>query len=119
MPAGILKHFIHICREQTRTSDSGASVSLGYTRRHRKVPAGKVDVGGGEGPQGPRTEATVDSVFKIRWMRDVLETDRIEHDGAHYEIKRLADIDGNRQWLHISAVKLPALALAVEEAAHA
>lgn len=113
MRIGELRHQVNVLREQTRSLPSGATASLGWTKYHRKMPAAKEDVGGGETTQGPQTIPGVDSIFKIRFVLDLLTTDRIECDGAQYEIKALLDREGKRQWLEVPAAKVAPVDLGV------
>jgi head-tail adaptor len=92
-----------ILREEKRTAADGEVLSLGFTTRHANVPAKKQDVAGGEGQRGPLLEATVDATFTIRWLDDLLETDRLECDGQQFEITRALDLEGKNEWHTILA----------------
>lgn len=52
-----------------------------------------------------QVEPTADVEFRIRWRDDVVETDRIVHDGKNYDVQYIAEM-GRRRRLRIVA-KLP------------
>jgi hypothetical protein len=102
---------INILREKRIKSDSGGETSQGWVRRHEHVPAGKIDVGAGESVQGTQVTPGTQTVFTVRWLSDIRESDRIEHNDQ-YEIKGLRDEDGKEQWRKVDAAKIPATQLA-------
>lgn len=115
MPAGVLRHLIDF-QQRTDSRDSSGQVVGSWASLHRKVPAGFVEVSGGEGPRGVKLEATTTALFKIRFLRAIDEAMRIAlHDGYDAEGKKrfrtfdivaIVDRDGKENWLEIQAAEV-------------
>ncbi len=115
MPAGTLRHLIDF-QAKTSIRDSSGQVVGSWQPLHRKVPAGFVEVSGGEGPRGVKLEASTSAVFKIRFLRAISKEMRISlHAGFDaegnkqfrtFEIVAILDRDGKEFWLEIQATEV-------------
>ncbi|MBA3485189.1 MAG: phage head closure protein [Pirellulales bacterium] len=106
MTIGRLNVLIDVLRAKKVRDAAGEEVQE-FAKHHRKVPAAYAETSGGKSPRGLQVEATVTSVFTIRYLRDVSDQDRIGYDGREYTIIRIVDVDGNKQWaeIHCSDVR--------------
>lgn len=112
-----LNCFVNILRERTRTTESGSVQSLGYVKHHRKMPAEFMPATGGETLRADKVDAAVDGVFTVRYVRDLLHTDQVEHDGKRYEIKSIIDAKNTHEWLNVLVSQVPEPPVAPEDAA--
>lgn len=86
------------------TRDAMGGETVGYTLR-ATVWASVIHTRGREAFLAAQVTPTSDVEFRIRWRDDVVETDRIVHDGKNYDVQYIAEM-GRRRRLRIVA-KLP------------
>lgn len=104
-----LDKLVDVLRAVPTTDAAGQLVAGEFKKWLRKVPAAYAETGGGKSPRGLQVEATVTSVFTIRYLRDVTSEHRLGYDGREYHIIRVVDVDGDKQWceIHCSDVREP------------
>ena len=118
MPAGVLRELIHLCVPNVSRDASGQetrSESQPWKRLHRKIPAGFVEVSGGEGVRGQKVEAATTAIFTIRYIRDFDKKWGVELvcpavDGKEasrfFEVVTALDRKGDAKWLEVQATEV-------------
>lgn len=105
--AGRLRQRVTVL-EARETTDPAGQPAVAWAKTHRKLPAWRQAVAGGETQRGQKVEANVSAVFVGRFvdLQVIAPTHRIECDGVAYNVEASFDPDGKRdQWeVHCSAV---------------
>ena len=95
-----LNRLINVLRGESRDDKETGETIVVYKPLHRKVPAFKQTVSGGETRRGFKVESQTTSLFTIRRIDDLDQTMRIEdEDGTELEITRAREVDGKRDWM--------------------
>jgi head-tail adaptor len=94
---------INVVRKQ-KTRDAAGQHIENWSPLHRKLPAQRLDTGGGSTVRGLTVESQTVAVFRLRHS-DILPTDQI-HDGAdEFNIVKILTRDGEGDWRWVECSK--------------
>lgn len=78
-----------------------------YVPLYEQVAAQRKDRTGDETQRGQKAEETTDTVFKIRGLPGIEKKMRVRCESVEFEIRRVVDRDGRKNWLELECVDVP------------